>query len=226
MKKTHIIILIAVGIFSFTGAFGVTWFMKKNAPVVPDVTVVKDGETADIDSEKTENFELTSKSGETVNGMTEKNLQNLIYDIREKLNDYHYREKHLDEQEKRIETARKALQEDIDQLNTLFIQITAVLSNLKQKEADIKNSLIEIDTIERENIKRIAKRYDAMEPSEATKIFINMNNSNQLDDVVMIINYMKPKKSAGVLGEFAKNPKTTELAGIVSIKMKQIKEIQ
>ena len=39
MKKIQIIILAAVGIASFGGAFGLTWFVKKSVPVVSKAAV-------------------------------------------------------------------------------------------------------------------------------------------------------------------------------------------
>ena len=51
MKKIQVIILAGAGIVSFAGAFGVTWFVKKSQPVLPETVAEQAQEDAGLMSQ-------------------------------------------------------------------------------------------------------------------------------------------------------------------------------
>jgi flagellar motility protein MotE (MotC chaperone) len=227
VKKIQIIILAGAGVASFASAFAVTWFVKKSKPVLP-ATV----------SEQTEGYDLfkgtggagfaqaavSAGRGALTRGMTEKQLQSLIYDIRERMKEYKSREKELDLQEERLSTARASLQEDIDRLNELRVRLTATVASLKQQETSLRDSMVEIGTAQKTNMQHIAGRYDKMDVSQASKIIISMVLNNQLDDATKIIYYMSERTSGKLLGEIG-NTKP-EFAVTLCAQLKRLRENQ
>ena len=115
MKKIQVIILAGAGIVSFAGAFGVTWFVKKSQPVLPETVAEQPQEDAGLTGQATgvgpTQARVSIGSDALMRNMTEKQLQSLIYDIREKVKEYKSRENELDEQEERLEVARASLQQ-------------------------------------------------------------------------------------------------------------------
>jgi flagellar motility protein MotE (MotC chaperone) len=156
--------------------------------------------------------------------MTEKQLQGLIYDIRERMKEYQSRDKELDLQEERLNTARALLQEDIERLNELGVRLTTAVAGLKQQESSLRNSMVEIGAAQKSNIQLIAGRYDKMDISQASKIMISMASSNQLNDAAQIMYYMSERTSGKLLGEIGNSQ--PEVAVILCNQLKRMRESQ
>jgi len=226
VKKIQIIILVGAGVVSFAGTFVVTLLAKRSEPALP-VAVADEQTDADailagpggIRSTET----LPSGRADVITkGMTEKQLQNLIYGIREKMKEYKSREKNLELQEERLRTARASLQEDIDRLDNLRVQLTTTVATLKQQETSLQNKMVEIGAVEKSNVQSIAGRYDKMDISQASKIMVNMVSHNQLDDAAKIIYYMSERTSGKLLGEIGNaNP---DVAVILCNQLKRMRE--
>jgi flagellar motility protein MotE (MotC chaperone) len=226
MKKIQIIILAGTGVVSFAGAFAVTWFVKQSQPVLPEIVAEQVQEDTGFTGQATgagpTQAGFSTGSDGLGKNMTEKQLQSLIYDIREKMKEYKSRDSELDEQEERLKVARESLQQDVDQLNELRVQMAATLASLKQQEDNLKQRMVEITAAETANMKRIAGRYDKMDVSQAGKIIINMLSNNQLNDAAKIVYYMSDRTSGKLLGEIG-NTKP-QLAGVLCDQLKRIKE--
>jgi hypothetical protein len=220
----------AIALVSFGGAFGVTFLIKKSRPPVAAVPV------DDVSKESTQG----SGSGRDYNGdygldmsprseqygghdltreMTEKQLKNLIFDIRSEMKMRLAKDK---VSEKRIELARDALRQDIEELRELRENLASAVTYLKDREASLKNLMLEVATTERANMTKIAGRYDKMGSREASTIMIMMNKNNQLEDVVLILYYMDDKTGAKLLGEIAKTEPL--LASVLTTQLKRVKE--
>jgi flagellar motility protein MotE (MotC chaperone) len=213
VKKIQIIILAGAGVVSFVGAFGVTWFLKKSKPALPVAAVSEQTEAGDTEVSSADIRPVRSlASGGTdayTRGMTEKQLQSLIYDIREKMKEYRSRENDLNLQEERLKSARASLQKDIDRLDSLRGQLTATVATLKQQEASLRNSL---------------GRYDKMDITQASKIMVSMVSNNQLNDAAKIVYYMSERTSGKLLGEIGNTQ--PDLAVILCSQLKRIRESQ
>ncbi len=231
MNKIKIIMLAGAGIVSFAGGFGATLLMKKTKPALPVEVVSQEPEAGDTLTGgsgfgSAQSFSSTSSgaSGGYSRGMSEKQLQSLIYDIREKMNDYRSRENGLEIQEERLKIARDNLQEDISRLDNLQMQLTSAISSLKQQEASLQNRMLEIDAAEKTNMQGLAGRYDKMDVSQASKIMVSMVSNNQLDDAAKIVYYMSERTSGKLLGEIGNNQ--PDVAMVLVSQLKRMKEIQ
>ncbi len=224
MKKLYIIILIGLTLLSFAVAFGVTFFINRSRPNLLDEPAEGQAQAAMSETDTPGAIFIGGGDDELSMSMSEKQLQSLIYDIREKMKEYDYKEEQLDKREERLNMVSTALQEDIARLNDLRAQLTTTLASIKQQEQNLQKSLLEIDDIEKANMQRIAERYDKMDTLQASVIMINMVENKQIDDVALILNFMSERQSAKLLGEIGNdNP---EIATALNAKLAHIKEIQ
>ena len=227
MKKIHLLILIGAGILSFLFSFGASWFMKKNQPVLPPEPA----------KTQTENPQAASASGSLMpvpkalnaaemdslpQGLSERELENLIQDIRGRMQEYRSKEKKLSEEAERIQLAHQSLQEEIDRLNQLRNKISVLTQTLDEKEQAYKKTLLQIETIEQSNFQRLAATYDKMETTQASRILANMAAGSQSQDAIKILYYMTERTAAKVLGEIGTTQ--PDLAAMISIKLKRVQE--
>ena len=234
MGKKEIILLAAAGIVTFSGAFGVTFVMKKKkAPSVlpPEITDPVASATEDAKTESAEasvpplgGAENLAGPEDNVRGMTEKQLQGLIDDIRERMKEYALKEKDFAEQEQRLTVARQALQDDIDRLGKLNAQLVTVLADLKRQEEQLLKTRVVVDIEEQTNMKRLAATYDKMEAAQAGKILTSMMSGGQMADAVKIVYYMSERTAGKLLAEIAST--RPEVAGRLSLELKKVAEKQ
>jgi chromosome segregation ATPase len=231
MKKTQMILLVLAGIISFASAFGTSWYVKqKKAKAAAEQTQAAAGAAATASAAAAVNakaateldFSVFGAAEAAQMGMTERQLQNLILDIRSKLKDYHDRQKELDTEAARIEISRQALQADIERLDALRDKLNLTMTDLQNKQQQLQQSVVEIDSLEKTNFQRLASTYEKMEVSQAGKIMVNMAASNQLQDSVKILYYMSDRSAGKLLAEIAGI--RPELATLICSQLKRIKE--
>lgn len=229
MKKVHLILLAAAGLLSFSASFGVSWFSKQKAAAaaaLPPETAAAGAPSAPVrPGDPAPSFAAgTQDSGDDAvqAGLSERQLQRLIYDIREKMKDYADREKGLDEEAKRIEVARQSLQTDFEQLTALREKLDLTLAALKEKEESIRKGVIEIEVLEKSNLQRLAATYEKMDAIQAGKIMLSMAANNQLQDAVKILYYMNDRNAGKLLGEIGSTQ--PDIAGVLSLQLKRVKE--
>jgi len=222
MKKLHIIIAVAAGLVCFAGTFFATKLLKKPVPVIPEVTEQLENQQTQTGEE----FQIAHASPSTLphedtnfKNMLIRELQNLIYDIRERMKDHKQKETELAREEQRIQTAKNNLQKDIERLEELRVELTATLSAMKQEQTNLKTSMMEISDLEKTNMQLIAGRYDNMKPEQSGPIVTQMIANKQIKDVVMILYYMNDKKAAKLLG--ALKP---EIAAVLMDRLKRVTE--
>lgn len=224
MKKTQIIILSLAGLLSFASTFTVSWVIKKKKVAAVIAQQAQKTESQQATSETPDDFfgtvSLTTEANSS--GISERQLQHLISDIRNKIKDHRDRQKALDTQADRIEISRLSMQEDIDRLNELQSKLNLTLAKIHQKEAALKNTLTEIGTLEKNNFQRLASTYEKMDTTQAGRIMTTMATSNQLQDSVKILYYMNERMAGKLLAEIA--TKKPELASLICMKLKYVKE--
>ncbi|MHC5140047.1 MAG: hypothetical protein ACYSOF_09230 [Planctomycetota bacterium] len=228
MKKTQLIIVSLAGLISFTGTFVTGRVIKKKkieAQIAQQAQKV-DSQRADSDPQS-DIFGSAPLAAQAVNpnesGMSERQLQHLIHDIRSKLKDHRNRQRALDTEAERIEISRQSMQEDIDRLNELQNKLNLTLTEIHQKEAALKNSLTEIEALEKDNYQRLASTYDKMDAEKAGVIMTTMAAGNQLKDSVKILYYMNERMAGKLLAEIATNQ--PELASAICMQLKHVKEM-
>lgn len=225
MNKKKIIILVGAALVSIGAGAGVGLFFKKSAPPVQEVA--NQGQKESGGQDISSDFLIARDSGAGLSGdleqgMSERKLEGLIYDMIERKDEYKYKKSELEELEERIKVATETLQQNISRLNSLRDQLETSIATLKQQQDNLDSTVFEIDALEKMNLQRIAVRYDAMKPKKAAQVMINMNKNRQLNDVVQIIYYMNDKKSAKLLDELSSTEPT--LVAVVTDKLKRIKE--
>jgi flagellar motility protein MotE (MotC chaperone) len=229
MKKVHLILLAAAGLLSFSASFGVSWFSKQKAAAaaaLPPAPAASNGSSAAAQPNGLFSSSAAGMMGTdndaAPSGLSERQLQRLIYDIREKMKEYADREKGLDEEAKRIEVARQSLQGDFEQLTALREKLDLTLVSLKEKEESIRKGVIEIEALERTNLQRLAGTYEKMDATQAGKIMLSMAANNQLQDAVKILYYMNDRNAGKLLGEIGSTQ--PDIAGVLSLQLKRVKE--
>jgi flagellar motility protein MotE (MotC chaperone) len=221
-----ILIMAGVGLISFGGTFGVTKMLKGPAPAAATETVETESPAegaAQMKEDKVPELKITEKPGEDMaRGMTEKQMQGLIFDVREKQKEYRSRDKQLAEQEERIRVAREGLQEDITRLTQLQAQLTLVYEKIRKQEALLQAKQLDISETEKANMQKLAQTYDKMDAAQAGKVLISMSANQQLPDAVKILYYMSERTSAKVIGEIASTK--PEVASVLSQELKRVRD--
>jgi flagellar motility protein MotE (MotC chaperone) len=228
MAKRQIIILALAGFLSFVSVFTINWFYTSRKISAAAAAAASEESTQvarhqDTMFPGTGGIDFSASASQTRElGMKERQLQNLIEDIRVKVREYNSRQKELDAREQRIEITSQSLQEDIERLNELRNKLFQIQSDIEQKQAQLQQSIIEIQDIEQTNFKRLAATYEKMDAAQAGRIMVNMAASNQLQDSVKILYYMNERTAGKLLTEIA--TMKPELASVICMQLKHVKE--
>ena len=242
MSKKFIIIAAAAGLVSFAGAFVFAWLTPPSRVSLPDESELP--ALADDTSEPVPPQTRTgavgtvaADSGPMTKAMTEQQLKILVLDVREKMQEYNNRLQALGVREKRLQLTQDVLKKDIENLNTLRIELASTIANLKSERDKLLKSRLEIDQAEKANMVSIAATYDKMDVTGASKIFTNMcaaqdtsevqaiesgNVSSSFDDAAKILHYMTERTKAKLLAELATSQPA--LAAALCQRLKQIVE--
>lgn len=233
MNKKVILITAAAGLLSFLGAFGAAWFtrpasVKGAAPNEPQA------QAATVARAAPQMLTPTSTPADdsaNTRAMTEEQLKELIFEVREKITEYNTKIQNLDKEKQRLVVAQQTLQQDITELNSLRVDLAATVANLRNERDMLQKTRVEVEQAEKGNLMAIAAAYDKMDPVRAGEILSNMamsqsqnggaNRSTNIEDAVKILFYMQERTKAKVLAELA----TTEpaLAALLCQKLKQVK---
>ena len=240
MSKKLIIMTAAAGLVSFAGAFVFAWLTKPSPAIHPDRSeqpAVAGGETEpgppQPQAGEAGAFGEVSETMKKV--MTEKQLKNLVHDVREKIQEYDNKLLALKVREQRLQMAQDELKKDIEKLGTLQIELASIIANLKSERDKLMKSRLEIAQLEKANLLSIAATYDKMDVSGASKILTNMcagidlskmqdSEGGSFDDAVKILHYMTERTTAKVLAELVNTE--PKLAALLCQRLKQITEVK
>lgn len=238
MSKKMIIMVAAAGLISFAGMFVLAW-LTKPAPVSPGDklsqpepdafdTLAKPGLPKPIGT-------IATVDDVTRKAMTEKRLKGLVFEVREKMQEYDNKLLTIEQREKRLRIAQDTLKKDIENLNNLRIELASIVASLKEQRDKLLAARVGIAKDEKKNLVTIAATYDKMDSASAGKILTNMCTkqvqgtsvvwaADSLGDPVKILHYMSERTKAKVLAELV----TTEpqLAALLCRKLKQITEVK
>lgn len=212
MNKKLIMIMLGAGVVGFSGMFAFAWLTKPQPPIQTSQAA----QAAPVNQEI--GVEINKPQGadairEILAGtparstMTDKQLQTLIYEVREKTKEYNLKLRNLDVREKRLQTAQDVLEKDIEEMKELRLELASTVVSLKNEQEILLNTKLEIEKNETENLLSIAATYDKMDAESAAKILMNMvqsqNSSSGSDDAVKILYYMTERTKAKVLASMA-----------------------
>ena len=215
-KKLIIIITAAVGLSSFGGMFALAWFTKPTAPVQgPEAAqATPSGVGADLKLTQPQMPPpggITQLDGKMKKTMTERQLKSLVYEIREKIQEYDRKLHDLEEREQRLQTAQDTSKKDVEELNNLRIELASTITILKNEQDKLQKSRLEIAQTEQKNLMSIALTYDKMDATSAGEILTNISQSQNAaaDDAVKILYYMSERTKAKVLASIAETAPET-----------------
>jgi flagellar motility protein MotE (MotC chaperone) len=236
VSKKLIIIASGAGLLAFAAAFAGAWLLSRSSPSPPAETATAPKTTSATQPEAEGAKPATADSGtndetETTKGLTQKQLKSLVYEVREKINDYESKVKELDLREARLQMTQETLKKDIDELSRMKVELASMVANLKEQKNQLLETRAEIAKSEKANLTAIAATYDKMDPASAGKILINMCakqmesgriEGGNIDDAVKILFYMTERTKAKLLAEMV----TTEpkLAATLCQRLKRIVE--
>jgi len=171
-----------------------------------------------------------------VKALTEKQLKELVYEVRQKIQEYEKKLNGLEKRRYRLETTQQAMKEDIKRLNDLRVELATMVQRLKSERERLLSSIIEVRKTEKENLAALAAAYDRMDSSSAGKILTNMciehqekegkkiigGKNTNMSDAVKILYYMGERTKANLLAELVKSE--PQLTAVLCENLKRIKE--
>jgi flagellar motility protein MotE (MotC chaperone) len=188
-KKLMIVVVVVLAGAAFAGAFLLSRHLNmrpaeaKAAPA-PDAPAAQKAAAPDVPR------------------LEEKQLFELIKEVRQKVRDCQKRQEELDEQERRVQITRQLVERESQDLENLRVQVAASVARLKEAQADIEKTRTTIAKDEEVNLKRVATVYDKMEAVAATRILEGMCANKQESDAAKILHFMSERSVAKVLAEF------------------------
>jgi len=199
------------GLLSFAGMFAFAWLTKRT-PAVTKAGGQQPSESA-VQQTVPEPESFATAAPQEIDelakrAMTERQLKNLIQEVRDKIREYEGKLSRLAARERRLQVAHGELDKDIERLESLRAELASAIAGLKQQRQKLEQSKIEIDKTERDNLTSIAATYDRMDPVQAGKILTNMSKTvssgqSNANDAVKILYYMQERTRANVLAELA-----------------------
>jgi len=238
VSKKLIIIVVTGGLVSFAGAFAVGRLIKK-APESPrdelnqSALVGQESELPESSDDSMGSITGADTDSTSKKALTERQLKNLVYEVREKMQEYDNKLLSLRAKGQRLQIAQETLKKDIEILNNLRVELASTVASLKKERDKLLESRVEIAKAEKLNLTSIAATYDKMDSASASKILSSMcvsqaqgsgteGTGNNMDDAVKILHYMSERTKAKLLAELVTSEPT--LAAILCQKLKQVAE--
>ncbi len=216
MSKKLIIITAAVGLLSSAGMFVVAW-LTNAAPEVPGPDVGQTTAAGGQDDLKLTlpqigaSSVIASVDNKMKKTMIGKQLKGLIFEIREKIEEYDLKLKNLELREQRLQIAHVTTKKDIEEFGNLRIELASTVAALKDAKDKLEKSRIGIVESEKTNLMSTAAAFDKMDSTSAGNILTNISQaeSSSSDDAVKILHYMTDRTKAKVLASIAETAPAT-----------------
>lgn len=230
MNKKLIIIIVVAGLLSFAGTFIFVWLTQ--APSQEQSSQADQTVLAKQEPEQKLPQPQVPVSSNAIGAtdkkmkktMMEKQLKNLIFEVREKIQEYSSKLTDIELREQRLQVVQNTLKKDIEELDNLRIELASAIAKLKSEQDRLEKSRIEIAKVEKNNLISIAATYDKMDPVAAGSILTNMSKTknDEVDDAVKILHYMTERTKAKLLAELAASE--PKLAAYFCKRLKQVIE--
>jgi len=237
VNSKRIIITAAAGVVSFAGFFAISW-LTRPAPV--EATAADGQPATGTPSNKTGESQTTvltpatGSAAEAANArtMTEQQLKDLVFEVREKMREYDQKLKSLEKEKERLQIAQQGLKKDIETLTNLRTDISSAAATVKTERDMLLKTRVEVEQTEKANLTAIAAAYDKMDAARASEILRSMAvgqkqsgtaaRNASAEDAIKILHFMQDRTKAKVLAEMA----ATEpgLAATLCQRLKQVTE--
>lgn len=248
MNKKMVIIMAAAGVLSFSGSFVVGWLTGGSSPsesgsnevsAAGESGVVVDAgeDTVRLGQPGQDSVGIGGTGGDgTREALTERQLQELVQQVRGKIQEYDEKLAGLEQQEQRLQIIQDGINKDVEGLNSLRLELAAMVDRLKTERDKLLKSRLEIAATENANLKSIAAAYDKMDATSASKIVTSMcagggagskagvfggKNSN-IADAVKILYFTTERTKAKLLAELVNSE--PRLAALLCEHLKRIAE--
>jgi DNA repair exonuclease SbcCD ATPase subunit len=209
VNKKLLIIIAVAGLISFGGTFFLGLKTKKAPPaaqVAPHPAADANVEAMKLEDPSIHIPGITETAADKNVSIAEKQLKDLIFEVREKISEYDNKLKELELRETNLQAARETLKKDVNELDNLRIELTATLSSIKTEQDKLEKTMVQITLTEETNLKSIAATYDKMDAAQAGKILSSMTQSGRSsDDAIKILYYMSERTKAKVLAAIAES---------------------
>ena len=240
MSKKLIIITASAGLVSFAGAFAMGWFTAPSPSGGPGELIQSEIVSVDAVPEIPRPVPgmtgvVGVASGIERKAMTEKQLKNLVFEVREKVQEYDDKLQNLTVREQRLQRTQDTLKEDIQDLDNMRIELATIVADIKSERDKLLKTRLGVAQSENDNLVLIAATYDKMDASSASKILVSLctsqtqpgkidSQSMGFDEAVKILYYMTERTTAKLLAEIT----TAEprLAAFLTQRLKQIVEVK
>lgn len=238
MSKKLIIITASAGLVSFAGAFALGWFTAPSPSGDPGEQIQPEIVSVGAVPEMPRPVAGTAgvigvASDNDRKAMTEKQLKNLVFEVREKVQEYDDKLQNLTVREQRLQRTQDTLKEDIQNLDNLRIELATIVADIKNERDKLLKTRLEVAQTEKSNLVLIAATYDKMDASSASKILLSMctsqtqpgkidSQSRGFDEAVKILYYMTERTTAKLLAELTTGE--PRLAAFLTQRLKQIVE--
>ncbi len=237
MNKKRIILTAAVGLLSFAAAFAIAW-LTRPAPVEttePAATQPQNGLQFAQQQTEMDLFvqSASQKSGQAAGSqsISEKQLKSLVFEVRERIRQYNNKLEELELREKRLQIAQDTIKQDIEELNSLKVELASTVAKLKEHRDQLLTTRASIAASERANLVSLAATYDKMDSGSASKIIANLCaeqmktgilRGGSFDDATKILHYMTERTKAKLLAELVTSE--PKLTAALSRRLKEIVE--
>lgn len=202
-------VLAVVAAICFGGAFGVSLMMVKPTP-----------KTAAATQPARPVVDLVQPAGEVAVALQQRELDELVREVRSRLSACTQREQRLEERERRLQMVQGLLKKEAQELETLRLQLVTPLTQAKEAQARLRSLQVSISQQEKANLKKTAAVYDKMDASEAAKILEGMVTNRQEDDAARLLHFMNERSAAKVLASLGDKA----LAARLTDRLKRIQE--
>jgi flagellar motility protein MotE (MotC chaperone) len=218
MKKLiRIGILAGLGLVSFAASFLISRMMTPPPPLTDTDLTAETGET--MDPEVAVLGDLAARRASAMKP-AEKQLDDLIREVRAKMHELQRRERDLNEREKRLEMATAELRRQTEDLKKLQTELVAAITPLRAAREKLLQTRAMITTQEVANLQSAAKTWEKMDPANAARLIVEMFRTNQGMAATKIFRFMNEKYRAAVLDEIR------ELTPAVEIIKRQLTVLQ
>ncbi len=208
-KLIKIGVLVVLAVVSFGVSFIISGKMKPQA-TEQTATETNQAEPERFDMEKELLGGLAAMETADLNPK-EKQLDELIRDVRAKLKQIERQERDLAEREERLNMATENLKKQSEDIGKLRIELLAAITPLKAAKEDLLRFRALIKTEEVANLQSAAKMYAQMEPANAARIILEMYNSKQEQQAAKIIHFLPENTWAEIMNEIKDSGKAAEI---------------
>lgn len=222
MGLKKILILAGIGLFFFVVSLILGW--KLNVPA-----------TAVASEPNQTNVEIPMRSyinpmGNTMSlearanlqSMSEKQLESLIFELREKLKAQRQKEEEIALQEQRLRSASEEIKSDLEKLSSLRSELAGTVAQIKREREALGKDRLVITAAEIAKLQQIASIHDKMDAGSGATLLLNMATNGRMDDAVQILNYMQERNAAKVLAEMV--GKDAKVTTVICERLKKVRE--